>query len=214
VAKFLGWSPNLWTWPDAPEAFPMGWRPFVKLVDHGTDLTAENAAVKKLEAEMPIVNDCLTDPAFPRPPASPISAASVVGTWRLVSNEEHQGDGVVRPVWERPGGRLVYDASSRMAMQLGDLGRRPFASDDRLAGTPDEMRRAFETYISYFGSYTIDASGGVIVHRVEASLFPNLMGLDQRRFFVLSGNRLTLTTPPILGGGRRSTYVLVWEREQ
>ena len=43
----------------------MGWRPFVKLVDKGVDLTAENAAVKKLESEMPVVNDCLTDPRFP-----------------------------------------------------------------------------------------------------------------------------------------------------
>jgi hypothetical protein len=67
TSKFLGWSPTLWTWPDAPEAFPMGWRPFVKLVDKGVDLTTENAAVKTLESEMPVVNDCVADPAFPRP---------------------------------------------------------------------------------------------------------------------------------------------------
>lgn len=66
TSKFLSWSPTLWTWPDDPEAFPMGWRPFVKLVDKGVDLTAENAAVKALENEMPVVNDCLADPAFPR----------------------------------------------------------------------------------------------------------------------------------------------------
>jgi hypothetical protein len=70
-AKFLGWSPTLWTWPDEPEAFPMGWRPFVKLVDKGVDLTAGNAAVKALEADVPIVNDCLTNPTFPRPGDTP-----------------------------------------------------------------------------------------------------------------------------------------------
>jgi hypothetical protein len=65
-AKFLSWSPTLWTWPDEPEAFPMGWRPFVKLVDKGKDLTARNAAVRALEAELPVVNDCATNPTFPR----------------------------------------------------------------------------------------------------------------------------------------------------
>ena len=67
AAKFLNWSATLWTWPDAPEAFPMGWRPFVKLVDKGVDLTTENSAVRKLETDTPAVNDCLADPAFPPP---------------------------------------------------------------------------------------------------------------------------------------------------
>ena len=100
TSKFLSWSATLWTWPDDPEAFPMGWRPFVKLVDKGVDLTTENAAVKKLESEMPVVNDCLTDPAFPRPERAPhlgpvltASEPGLVGTWRLVSNEEHRPDG-------------------------------------------------------------------------------------------------------------------------
>jgi hypothetical protein len=35
TAKFRAWWPTLWTWSDQPEAFPMGWRPFVKLVDKG-----------------------------------------------------------------------------------------------------------------------------------------------------------------------------------
>ena len=66
TAKFLSWSPNLWTWPDGPEAFPSGWRPFVQLVSKGVDLTATNPAVKRLESDIPVVNDCATDPAFPR----------------------------------------------------------------------------------------------------------------------------------------------------
>jgi hypothetical protein len=66
TAKFLNWSATLWTWSDQPEAFPMGWRPFVKLVDKGVDLTAGNSAVSKLEADIAPFNDCLTDPMFPR----------------------------------------------------------------------------------------------------------------------------------------------------
>jgi hypothetical protein len=64
TAAFLNWRQTLWTWSDKPEAFPMGWRPFVKLVDKGVDLTVANAAVTKLETDLPIVNDCLTNPTL------------------------------------------------------------------------------------------------------------------------------------------------------
>ncbi len=67
TAKFRSWWPTLWTWSDQPEAFPMGWRPFVKLVDKRVDLTVGNAAVKRLEAEVPIVNDCPTNPTLGNP---------------------------------------------------------------------------------------------------------------------------------------------------
>jgi hypothetical protein len=66
TAKFRSWSPTLWTWPDQPEAFPMGWRPFVKLVNKGVDLTIENSAVKRLENDVMIVNDCPANPIVPK----------------------------------------------------------------------------------------------------------------------------------------------------
>lgn len=142
------------------------------------------------------------------------SDSGLVGTWRLVSAEERSEDGRTSPLWgSAPVGRLMYDDHGRMSAQLMDPKRKPFESEDRLAGTAAEMRGAFEGYEAYFGSYTVDATAGVVVHHVTGSLFPNLIGTDQRRFFVLSGNRLTLTTPPFLRGARRSTYVLVWERE-
>jgi hypothetical protein len=67
AAKFLKWSATLWTWSDQPEAFPMGWRPFVKLVNRGVDLTAENAAVRRLEVDVALFNDCPTNPTLPNP---------------------------------------------------------------------------------------------------------------------------------------------------
>ncbi len=38
------------------------------------------------------------------------------------------------------------------------------------------------------------------------------VGLDQKRFFELSDNRLTLSTPPIRLRGVPVTAVLIWER--
>jgi hypothetical protein len=157
-----------------------------------------------------VVLACLAGPTAP----SAAGESALVGTWRLVSNEERRADGTVTAVWgSSPAGSLMYHANGRMAVQLMDPRRPKFAAEDRLAGTDDEVRRAFAGYLAYFGSFTVDAKAGVVVHHVEGSSFPNLVGEDQRRSFVLSGNRLTLTTPPLFRAGRTSTYVLVWERE-
>ena len=55
--RLRSWSPTLWTWSRKPLAFPVGWRPFVKLVQAGQDLTVGNEAVRKL-TEQPVVNAC------------------------------------------------------------------------------------------------------------------------------------------------------------
>jgi hypothetical protein len=67
TAKFRSWWPTLWTWSDQPEAFPMGWRPFVKLVEKGVDLTVGNATISQLEADVAIFNDCPTNPTLGKP---------------------------------------------------------------------------------------------------------------------------------------------------
>jgi hypothetical protein len=58
----------------------------------------------------------------------------------------------------------------------------------------------------------VDERARTVTHHVEGATFPNWIGTDQRRTYELSGDRLTLSTPPMVRGGRRSTYVLVWER--
>lgn len=143
----------------------------------------------------------------PGPPA-------LAGSWRLVSYEEHRVDGTVTAVWgANPAGRLVYDGGGRMSVQLMDRRRKSFASEDRMAGTAEEIKQAFEGYLAYFGSYTVDAQAAAVVHHVEGASFPNLIGTDLRRSFVLSKNRLALSTPPTFRAGRTSVYVIVWERE-
>jgi hypothetical protein len=140
-------------------------------------------------------------------------ALMLVGSWRLISYEEHRDDGSVIPVWVNPRGRLMYDAAGRMSGQIMKADRPSFASSDLLDGTAEEVREAFEGYFAYYGSYTVDSNEGVVTHHVEGSLYPNYNGSDQRRFFRLSGNQLRLRTPPIVSGGRTSEFELVWERD-
>lgn len=63
--KFRQWSPTLWTWSSAQEALPMGWRPFIQLVNHGVDLTLTNAAVDQLVRDVQLRNECETHPILP-----------------------------------------------------------------------------------------------------------------------------------------------------
>jgi hypothetical protein len=56
--KLHRWSSTLWTWSPGPRAFPAGWRPYIKLVKAGEDLTIGNDAVRKL-TEQPIINACM-----------------------------------------------------------------------------------------------------------------------------------------------------------
>jgi hypothetical protein len=67
TATFLNWSSNLWTGSDRPENDCIGWRPFIKLVDRGVDLTVENPFVQRLERDVRVVNDCPTNPILPIP---------------------------------------------------------------------------------------------------------------------------------------------------
>jgi Lipocalin-like domain len=71
---------------------------------------------------------------------------------------------------------------------------------------------AAETYVTYCGRY--DFRGNTVVHHVELSLFPNWVGVDQERLVEIAGNRLTVSTRPMLLEGIQRSGHLVWERVQ
>jgi len=47
---------------------------------------------------------------------------------------------------------------------------------------------------------------------VALSLFPNWVGVNQQRLVELRGDRLTLSTRPMLLGGTQQSAHLIWER--
>ena len=138
----------------------------------------------------------------------------IVGTWKLVSFESRKDNGdVIYPFGEDAHGSIIYTATGRFAVQLMRTDRPRSKSADQMKGTAEEMGANYKGCIAYYGSYEFDHAGGYVVHHVEGSLFPNWEGQDLKRFYVLSGNRLQLTTPPTLwGGGGEIVGVLEWER--
>ena len=55
---------------------------------------------------------------------------------------------------------------------------------------------SYPNYTSYFGTYTIDEPGRLLVHHFEGSVNPGSAGTDTERFFEISGKQLILKAGP------------------
>ncbi len=137
-------------------------------------------------------------------------ASSVVGTWRLRRWESRTEDGRVSyPMGPDTIGYLTYTADGFMFAAMMRPDRARFAGADLFGGTSQEKAAAVDSYLTYCGRYEVRE--GRVIHRIELSLFPNWVGVDQVRYVELEGDRLTITTPQLQVGGQ-SVHRLVWER--
>ena len=140
------------------------------------------------------------------------TATGIVGTWELVTRTVRRADGtaVVDPVLgEKPIGRLVYDASGAMSLQMMRVGRKAAISPPANAADRSNPR-IITGYDSYFGRYTVDEKAATVTHHVEGSLFPEDVGDDWVRPFTLDGDTLTLR----LTGADGLTRTLVFHRRR
>lgn len=122
-------------------------------------------------------------------------AIDLQGTWRLMSwrRVAHDG-GVTYPFGDDATGILMYGSDGRMAVQMTAARRPGVPTSDPLGGDADARAAAYSTCLAYFGSYEV--RGDSVVHRIDASLYPNWSGAEQVRSVELDGDRLVLRTPP------------------
>lgn len=138
----------------------------------------------------------------------------LVGTWQLKAVEGRLPDGGRNhPYGRDPLGILIYDRHGNMAVQLMNRDRPPFKSADLKGGTAQEAKDALDGAAVYFGTYETDEQTDTVCHHIKGSVFPNWIGTVQRRKATLEGNRLVLSTGPLLMGGSESDIVLEWQRE-
>ncbi len=144
--------------------------------------------------------------------ASAQGPAKFVGVWKLVSFEQRTTAGeVTHPMGPKPVGRLTYDASGHMSAQLLLPERPKFAAPSKVRGSAEQKIAAFDGYTAYYGTYTVDEAHRTVIHHVEASLFPNWVGTEQRRLFEFSEGKLILRAVNGSGGPGTESR-LVWER--
>jgi hypothetical protein len=141
--------------------------------------------------------------------ATPASARdALVGTWRLVSFEDVENGKKVHRYGEKPLGLFIYTPDGHVAIQIAnpekpacalpaprDATKLPYC-------TPEQSRALLEGYAAYWGTYTVDANAGVVVHHVQSDARNTYIGTDQPRPFRLEGDRL------VIGDGKTWTRVL------
>jgi hypothetical protein len=136
----------------------------------------------------------------------------LIGQWRLVSLAAVNGSRIEYPMGHDIEGVMTYEPTGHMAMQIMRQDRPRFASGDIDKGTLAELSGTVTGYAAYFGTYSVDESAGVVIHHIKGSLFPNWVATEQRRDIVVDGDRLTLTSPPILFKGQTRVFRAVWRR--
>jgi lipocalin-like protein len=139
----------------------------------------------------------------------------LAGAWRLVS-VEGQPPGVPSS-YEEPRGMIIYDLSGWMSVQVASKGdRKPFAKGFS-SGTHAEKVAAFDTYVAYYGTYTVNANAETITHHLEDNSYPGRQGAKFVRWFEFQGNDRVALTPVEDGKGgviarKDATFRLLWER--
>ncbi|MGO9021709.1 MAG: lipocalin-like domain-containing protein [Syntrophobacteraceae bacterium] len=137
-----------------------------------------------------------------------------IGTWRLVSFELRSENGQVSyPFGQDVDGYIIYSQDGYMSVAFMKAGRSNFTSRYLFAdGSMEEKALAVDTYMSYCGKYEV--CGDKVIHHIEVSLFPNWTGKDQQRFYRFDGDRLILSSPPVLREGIEQTAHLTWKRSR
>jgi hypothetical protein len=97
----------------------------------------------------------------------------IAGTWRIVSNDNVAPDGTKRQLFgSNPKGVLILAANGQY-VQIFTRGDAPkFKANNRLEGTPEEMKAAYQGMVATFGTWSVDEAGKAIVTRIDGSLFP------------------------------------------
>lgn len=131
-----------------------------------------------------------------------------VGTWRLVSWEIAQPDGTIHyPYGKKVEGFLIYTADGYMSAEIMDPDRQqsdpkfPLESAATQTLSDADRARAYSTYLSYCGTYTVD--GDALTHHVKAGLIPSWTGSEQVRPFRFDHRRLVIEV---------GSQKLIWER--
>jgi len=127
----------------------------------------------------------------------------LVGTWMLVSNENVNTDGTKRQIFgPNPKGIMILDADGRFALIAVNPDRPKFKGKTRLDGTAEENKAVVAGTVAAFGTWSVEEATSTLITRIDASLFPNDEGSEQRRLITLAGDELKQVNLNPGSGGR------------
>ena len=124
-----------------------------------------------------------------------IKIDDLVGAWRLHDYILKAADGTTsRPFREDSNGLIFYTANGFMSVATVQI----------------EKATGEGPFLSYHGPF--DLYEDRLVHHIEMSTDPDLIGRDNVRYPVLDGDTLTLMARPSLFAGEGSEADIVWRR--
>ena len=138
-----------------------------------------------------------------------------VGTWRLVSTTRTVADGASTVT--KGSGYIIYTDTGHMCAVLTPPDR-PKWNIERPNGqttNPAEALSAITGSDAYCSRVEVHAKEGYVLHHVEVSVRPNLVGVTRKRSFEFQGaNRVVLRVDPSELPPPAVEVGLTWERVQ
>jgi hypothetical protein len=150
---------------------------------------------------------------LPREEAVAQTAKDLVGTWTLVSITLEQEGKKTDFYGPNPRGQVTYDADGHFSLIITRSDLPKFASNNRVAGTPEENKAIVQGSIAYFGTYSVSEADKIISSHIENCTFPNWNGIDRKTSFNISGDELstTVVSGPLTSIGTGTAHT-VWKR--
>lgn len=141
-----------------------------------------------------------------------MAGRKLIGSWQLVSWLIHYENGREpgAPFGQTPSGQLLYSADGRMSATVHLRDRASFPEDRSPRDLDiDMLACAYRSYFHYAGTWRIE--GDTVIHRIQHSLNPNMVGTEQARKMNLEEPFLSLVAEESVGGGTRR-HELIWRR--
>ncbi|HCL56320.1 MAG TPA: hypothetical protein DHW82_04845 [Spirochaetia bacterium] len=138
-----------------------------------------------------------------------MTVEELTGTWKLVSFDLKTKTGEAYPLYGKtPDGYLIYDKNGIMSGMMSKHDRPKISTDDLMHLPEKDKQILSDGFYAYSGKYEIQENK--ILHHVEVSFVPNLVGTVEVRFYEFSQNQLTLTTPPTVMNNMEFYFCIVW----
>jgi hypothetical protein len=139
------------------------------------------------------------------------------GSWKLISWIITSPSGeVTYPMGESPEGRIIYTGNGQMSAQL--MHPNAILPNFSALSKKEVMGYMHKMFISYYGTYSVNASEKTVSHHVLGSNMPSIIGGDLLREYEFSdSNHIRLIarmegTTEVENAGITGTNVLVWGR--
>ena len=135
----------------------------------------------------------------------------LIGTWTFVSASDTNKDGAKTDRWgANAKGLAIFEANGRYSFMISRSDIPKFAIDNANQGTAEENKAAVRGVIAHIGTWSVDEATKTLVTAIEASSFPNLNGISQKRIIgSLTASELKYTNPASSTG---AVSEVTWKR--